>query len=40
MTPRVRTLLGLFALVLLGTLVWKAELFTVQRSGATPSRSR
>ena len=38
MTPRVRTLLlGLFALAVLGTLVWKAELFTVQRSGATPS---
>ncbi|MBK7367445.1 MAG: TlpA family protein disulfide reductase [Candidatus Eisenbacteria bacterium] len=38
MTPRVRTLLlGLAALAVLGTLVWKAELFTVQRTGATPT---
>lgn len=38
MTPRIRALLlGLAALALLGTLVWKAELFTVQRSGAAPA---
>lgn len=38
MTARVRTLLlGLAALAVLGTLVWRAELFTVQRSGATPT---
>ncbi|MBI5169964.1 MAG: TlpA family protein disulfide reductase [Candidatus Eisenbacteria bacterium] len=38
MTARVKGLLaGLAVLAVLGALVWKAELFTVQRSDATPA---
>lgn len=38
MTARVKgLLLGLVALAAIGALVWKAELFTVQRSDATPT---
>ena len=37
MTPRMRAVLaGLALLLVVGASVWKSELFTVQRSGATP----